>query len=83
MKIWSDVEYVYRCLADTERTLAFRTAIEAAVRPGDTVLDPFSGSGTTGMVSTELGRKSILIELNPEYVSLAQNRTNVTAGLAL
>ena len=50
---------------------------------GETVLDPFSGSGTTGMVALELGRKAILIELNPEYVELAQGRCNVTPGLAM
>jgi DNA modification methylase len=48
-----------------------------------TVLDPFGGSGTTGMVALELGRKAILIELNPAYMKFANDRTNVTAGLAL
>jgi len=48
-----------------------------------TVLDPFGGSGTTGMVATELGRSSILMELNPEYAALAHARTRVTPGLPL
>lgn len=48
-----------------------------------TVLDPFGGSGTTGMVALELGRKALLIELNPNYVKLAQQRCDVTPGLAL
>jgi DNA modification methylase len=48
-----------------------------------TVLDPFGGSGTTGMVALELGRKAILVELNPEYVKLAEQRCFVTPGLAL
>lgn len=48
-----------------------------------TVLDPFGGSGTTGMVAIELGRKAILIELNPAYVKLIEKRTHVTPGLAL
>src|SRR5271166_4163034 len=47
----------------------------------DTVLDPFGGSGTTGKVALELGRKAILIELNPAYVEMATKRTNVTAGM--
>lgn len=42
-----------------------------------TVLDPFGGSGTTGKVAIELGRKAILIELNPEYLTLIKKRTNV------
>jgi len=50
---------------------------------GGTVLDPFGGSGTTGMVALELGRRAILIELNPEYVALIRQRTDVTPGLAL
>ena len=41
------------------------------------------GSGTTGMVALEYGRKAILIELNPEYVSLIKSRCAVTPGLQL
>lgn len=48
-----------------------------------TVLDPFAGSGTTGQVALELGRKAVLIELNPAYVKLIEERCNVTPGLAL
>ncbi len=50
---------------------------------GDVILDPFAGSGTTGKVALELGRKAILIELNPKYIELIKNRCNVTPGLAL
>ena len=38
------------------------------------VLDCFSGSGTTGMVATELGRHYVGIELNPEYAAMSANR---------
>ena len=48
-----------------------------------TVLDPFGGSGTTGQVALELGRKAILCELSPEYVKLIEKRTHVTPGLQL
>lgn len=48
-----------------------------------TVLDPFGGSGTTGAVALELGRKAVLIELNPKYVKLIEQRTFITPGLAL
>jgi hypothetical protein len=48
-----------------------------------TVLDPFAGSGTTGAVALELGRKAILIELNPKYVELIEQRCTTTFGLAL
>ena len=39
------------------------------------VLDPFAGSGTTGMVARQHGRNFILIELNAEYVKLCEERT--------
>jgi DNA modification methylase len=55
----------------------------AGTKSGDLVLDPFAGSGTTGMVALDLGRKAILIELNPEYVKLIRHRCDVTFGLAL
>jgi hypothetical protein len=58
-----------------------KLCILAGSRVGDTILDPFFGSGTTGKVAIELGRKCIGIELNPEYVKLAENRTNVTPGM--
>jgi DNA modification methylase len=57
-----------------------KLCILAGSRPGDTVLDPFAGSGTVGQVALELGRRAVLIELNPAYVQLAETRTNVTPG---
>jgi DNA modification methylase len=42
-------------------------------RPG-IVLDPFGGAGTVGLVAEQLGRRSILIELNPEYADIAETR---------
>ena len=48
-----------------------RPCILAGSRPGDTVLDPFSGSGTTGMVATQEGRKYIGIDLNRDYLDLS------------
>jgi site-specific DNA-methyltransferase (cytosine-N4-specific) len=52
----------------------------AGSRPGDTILDPFFGSGTVGVVAQELGRNYIGIELNPDYVSLAVERLSKTNG---
>lgn len=43
-------------------------------RPGDTVLDPFCGSGTTAKMALKMGRKFIGIEISPEYVSLTRER---------
>lgn len=60
-----------------------RRAIKAGSKPGDIILDPFGGSGTTGQVAIELGRRAILCELNPEYIPLIERRTTVTVGLPL
>jgi DNA modification methylase len=57
-----------------------KLCILAGSKPGDTVLDPFAGSGTVGKVALELGRRAILIELNPSYIELAEDRTFVTPG---
>lgn len=55
--------------------------ILAGSRVGDVVLDPFLGSGTTAMVATKLGRRSIGIELNPEYLSIIERRLNVAQAV--
>lgn len=41
---------------------------------GATVLDPFGGAGTTGLVADRMKRDAILIELNPEYAAIARKR---------
>lgn len=48
--------------------------IKAASNPGDVVLDPFNGSGTTVLSAALLGRKYVGLELNKEYVQLARRR---------
>ncbi|WP_030169061.1 DNA-methyltransferase [Streptomyces sp. NRRL S-813] len=48
--------------------------IKAGCKPGGTVLDPFSGSGTTGAAARQLGRKYVGIDLNPAYHDLAKDR---------
>ena len=45
-----------------------------------TVLDPFTGSGTTGIVCAKYGRDFVGIELNPEYVKMAERRINQAAA---
>jgi DNA modification methylase len=52
--------------------------IKASTRKGDTVLDPFMGSGTTAVVAKRLERKWIGIELNPEYAQIINDRTRQT-----
>ena len=48
--------------------------IKAGSKKGDIVLDPFFGSGTTGYVAQRLYRKWLGIELNPEYIKIANKR---------
>jgi site-specific DNA-methyltransferase (adenine-specific) len=58
-----------------------KPCILAGSRPGDLVMDPFGGSGTTGMVCFELGRRVLLMDLNEEYIEMQRKRTDVTPGL--
>lgn len=55
-------------------TALVEPCILAGSRPGDVVLDPFNGSGTTGQVAIEHGRRYLGVELNPEYVELTRAR---------
>lgn len=61
-----------------------RPCILAGTNEGDLVLDPFFGSGTVGVVTSELGRLCVGIELKKEYVEIAKKRTkNVQQNLNL
>ena len=46
-----------------------------------TVLDPFAGSGTTGIVAANHARNSVLLELNEEYIKIAKKRIKEQAGM--
>lgn len=54
--------------------------ILSSTNPGDVVLDPFAGSGTTLVVAEQLGRKSVGIELDSHNVALIQNRLTEQRG---
>ena len=55
--------------------------VQAGCRPGGTVLDPFSGSGTTGLAAARHGRKYIGIDLNAEYLDLSLRTRLAEPGL--
>jgi DNA modification methylase len=57
------------------------TCIKAGCPIGGTVLDPFGGAGTTGLVADRLQRDALLIELNPAYIEIAQRRIASDAPL--
>lgn len=55
--------------------------IKAGCPVGGTVLDPFLGAGTTGLVADRMGRSCIGIELNPDYARMARHRVEADAGM--
>lgn len=66
----------------TQKPLALlRRIITATSNPGDIILDPFLGSGTTAVAAKELGRQYIGIEQDPIYVDVATKRVKATKTL--
>jgi SAM-dependent methyltransferase len=59
------------------------SVIGYASRPGDLVLDPFAGYGTTVAVAERMGRRAIGIELIPEHLDIARRRAGSAARLML
>ena len=61
-------------------------AIRDASKPGDLVLDPFGGSGSTLLAAESVGRRAALIEIDPSYVDVVlrrfEERTGTTPVLA-
>ncbi len=56
--------------------------IKASSNEGDLVLDPFSGSFTTGAVAKRLGRKTVGIDINEEYVKIGLRRLEIPSNYA-
>lgn len=52
--------------------------IELATNPGDVVLDPFMGVGSTGVAALELGRRFVGLEIDPLYFAAAEKRVKAT-----
>ena len=55
-----------------------RRIVQASTHPGDTVLDFFAGSGTTGAVAQALGRNFVLVDQNPEAIAVMRERLGVS-----
>jgi site-specific DNA-methyltransferase (adenine-specific) len=58
----------------------FEPLILMATRPGDVVVDPMCGAGTTGAVCANLGRKAILCDIADEYVRVTEKRLGIKRG---
>ncbi|MEX2179336.1 MAG: site-specific DNA-methyltransferase [Gemmatimonadaceae bacterium] len=56
----------------------YRPLIEMATVPGEVVLDPMCGAGTTGAVCRALGREAILCDESEEYIAITERRLGVT-----
>ena len=74
---WSMPENTDHPTQKSEKLLA--KLLLASTCPGDFVLDPFLGSGTTSVVATKLGRRSLGIECDEEYCCLAARRLEIAA----
>jgi site-specific DNA-methyltransferase (adenine-specific) len=57
--------------------------LAASSRPGDLVLDPYAGSGTTGVAAARLGRRWLLVDRNPVAVEIARGRVSDGEGSAV
>lgn len=86
---WRDVWSIPTQPTSLEHFAAFpeelaRRCVVAGSATGDTVLDPFAGTGTTGIVAMQNGRRFVGVELNPAYAAMAEQRSReVTPSLFL
>jgi len=79
--IWSDVSGQLRSNHPAPYPVEIpKRLIEMFSFTGDTVLDPFAGTGTTAIAAMELGRHSMSIDIEPQYVSIATARLRKAAA---
>jgi len=89
-KIWDDVWIIPRLVGTAKERIPdfptqlplelLRPIVGCSSDPGDLVLDPFSGSGTTGMAALDLGRRFIGIEKSKEFVKVSRQRMTARAS---
>ena len=81
---WSDIQLVKNVSPDKKHPCPVPRRLMARIitlcsEAGDTILDPFAGSGTTGRAAKDLGRKAILIEIEERYAEIAAKRMSQLA----
>jgi len=75
MGAMKDSEQSERRVHPTQKPIALMAKlIQHCTNPGDTILDPFMGSGTTGVACVQTGRNFIGIEIDPDYFKIAEKR---------
>jgi site-specific DNA-methyltransferase (adenine-specific) len=57
--------------------LVYEPLYKMTTRPGDLVLDPMAGSGTTGAVAKQLGFRAVLNDVEPKYVATIERRLGI------
>jgi site-specific DNA-methyltransferase (adenine-specific) len=79
--LWDDIHSI--AMGDQERKYPTQKPVKLVERiiemttdPGDIVLDPMAGAGTTGVAARNLGRKALLFEKNPDAISIMANKFN-------
>ena len=75
--VWDDIDFyadVHRIHPTQKPTKLVERMVLASSNSGDVVLDPFMGSGTTGVICKQINREFIGIELDPQYFELAKQR---------
>jgi site-specific DNA-methyltransferase (adenine-specific) len=79
--VWSDIDfYAERRWHPTQKPLKLIERImSASSNPGDVVIDPFGGSGSTLIAAEHLGRKAVIVEFDEKYVNAMQERFTLDA----
>lgn len=76
--VWNDIDfYSEKRIHPTQKPLKLiERIVSASSNPGDLVLDPFAGSGSTLIACEKLGRKCVTIEMNDKYIQGIVDRFN-------